>query len=153
MANLRLVDHYIPGIAGGCCYFCRTSQRHDNGTPEAVVATSVELSEGGEIALCGSCVAEMASLIGLVAGDAAQAAVAAAEADLAVAVELVANAELRASDAEAALRTVVGLSPAASVVPAEPTDPPPLATPDATSEDSKPEVEDSKPARKARSAK
>lgn len=153
MANLRLVDHYIPGIAGGCCYFCRTSQRHDNGTPEAVVATSVELSEGGEIALCGSCVSEMASLLGLVAGDVLEAARAEtdkAKDELADLDTLLANAEFRASDAEAALRTVVALTPAASVVPAEPTDP----SPGPTTDDPSPlATTDDKPARKARSTK
>lgn len=74
MANLRLVDHYIPGTAGGCCHFCRTSQRDVDGAREAVVATSVELSEGGEIALCEACVREMAHLLGLVdAGAVAEA--------------------------------------------------------------------------------
>jgi len=101
----RLVEQYLPGVAGGACYLCRASRRtvHDvaGGRPEAILDAGVSIDFEGVLVICETCFREGAQLIGLV--DAA---------DRDNAVAAMAQAVARAAEAEAARDEAIMLAEA-----------------------------------------
>jgi hypothetical protein len=67
---LRIVETYLPGTACSACYLCRASQRLiDEGRTqrrELVVDTGRSIDFEGGLALCETCIREMARLVGMV---------------------------------------------------------------------------------------
>jgi len=103
----RLVEQYLPGVAGGACYLCRASRRtvhdddHRHGRPEAILDAGVSIDFEGVLVICETCFREGAQLIGLV--DAA---------DRDTAVAAMAEAQARAGEAEAARDEAIMLAEA-----------------------------------------
>lgn len=57
-------DQYIPGDAGGACFFCASSQRHDGNRPERLFRADRDVEYEGNVVICETCGGELAQKLG-----------------------------------------------------------------------------------------
>lgn len=65
---MMVLNEYPPGTALNTCYLCKSARRDG----EQIVDTGVHIDFEGFLALCGSCIAEAASALGLLSTDKAE---------------------------------------------------------------------------------